>query len=126
MKITAQDLLRFGVIDSILKEPAGGAHRDPDAMIATTGEAIARALDELRPLDGKTLRGQRREKFPGYRPQAGMSPASAGIAFVPAEDWGEIGGGYLGLFLRGSPLSTLRIAVVWGPWGCHALRITIC
>ncbi|MGP8120478.1 MAG: acetyl-CoA carboxylase carboxyltransferase subunit alpha [Xanthobacteraceae bacterium] len=63
MKITAQDLLRFGVIDSILKEPAGGAHRDPDAMIATTGEAIARALDELRPLDGKTLRDQRRQKF---------------------------------------------------------------
>ncbi len=63
MKITAQDLLRFGVIDSILKDPAGGAHRDPDAMIATTGEAIARALDELRPLDGKTLRDQRRQKF---------------------------------------------------------------
>jgi acetyl-CoA carboxylase carboxyl transferase subunit alpha len=63
MKITAQDLLRFGVIDSILKEPAGGAHRDPDAMIATTGEAIARSLDELRPLDGKTLRDQRRQKF---------------------------------------------------------------
>ena len=44
MKITAQDMLRFGVIDSILKEPPGGAHRDPDAMIATTGEAIAQAL----------------------------------------------------------------------------------
>ena len=46
MKITAQDMLRFGVIDSILKEPSGGAHRDPDAMIATTGEAIAQAFDE--------------------------------------------------------------------------------
>ncbi|MEI9926265.1 MAG: hypothetical protein WDN50_25470 [Bradyrhizobium sp.] len=41
MKITAQDMLRFGVIDSILKEPSGGAHRDSAAMIATTGEAIA-------------------------------------------------------------------------------------
>ena len=35
LKITAQDLLRFGVVDSILKEPAGGAHRDPDGMIAS-------------------------------------------------------------------------------------------
>ncbi|MBR1217128.1 acetyl-CoA carboxylase carboxyltransferase subunit alpha [Bradyrhizobium sp. U87765 SZCCT0131] len=63
MKITAQDLLRFGVIDSVLKEPAGGAHRDPDAMISTTGAAIALALDDLRHLDGKTLRDQRRQKF---------------------------------------------------------------
>lgn len=63
MKITAQDLLRFGVIDSILREPAGGAHRDPDAMIATTSAAIALALDDLRHLDGKTLRDQRRQKF---------------------------------------------------------------
>src|SRR6202163_488205 len=44
MKITAQDMLRFGVIDSILREPAGGAHRDSQAMIATTGEAIAQAF----------------------------------------------------------------------------------
>ncbi|UTD30220.1 acetyl-CoA carboxylase carboxyltransferase subunit alpha [Bradyrhizobium sp. WD16] len=63
MKITAQDLLRFGVIDGILKEPSGGAHRDPDAMITTAGNAIALALDELRPLDGKVLRDQRRQKF---------------------------------------------------------------
>ncbi|WP_315836824.1 acetyl-CoA carboxylase carboxyltransferase subunit alpha [Bradyrhizobium prioriisuperbiae] len=63
MKITAQDLLRFGVIDSILREPAGGAHRDPAAMIATTGTAIALALDDLRNFDGKTLRDQRRQKF---------------------------------------------------------------
>ena len=63
MKITAQDLLRFGVIDSVLKEPAGGAHLDPDAMISTTGAAIALALDDLRHLDGKTLRDQRRQKF---------------------------------------------------------------
>jgi len=63
MKITAQDLLRFGVIDSILKEPCGGAHRDPAAMIATASDAIARAFDELRPLDPKALRDQRRQKF---------------------------------------------------------------
>jgi len=63
MKITAQDMLRFGVIDSILKEPVGGAHRDPAAMIATTGDAIAKAFDELRGLDGNAVRKQRRQKF---------------------------------------------------------------
>ena len=63
MKITAQDLLRFGVIDAILREPAGGAHRDPEAMITTTGNAIALALDDLRPLDAPTLRNKRRQKF---------------------------------------------------------------
>jgi len=63
MKITAQDMLRFGVIDHILKEPAGGAHRDPAAMIASTGEAIAQAFDDLRNLDADAIRKQRRQKF---------------------------------------------------------------
>jgi acetyl-CoA carboxylase carboxyl transferase subunit alpha len=63
MKITAQDLQRFGIIDGILKEPAGGAHRDPDAVIATTGEAIAHAIGELRELDPDSIRRQRRQKF---------------------------------------------------------------
>ena len=63
MKITAQDMLRFGVIDSILREPAGGAHRDPAAMIATTGDAIAQALNDMRNLDADTIRKQRRQKF---------------------------------------------------------------
>src|SRR5918993_1508117 len=47
MKITAQDLLRLGVIDSILPEPVGGAHREPRAAIEATGEAIAGAFAEL-------------------------------------------------------------------------------
>ena len=63
MKITAQDLLRFGVIDSILKEPVGGAHRDASTMIAVTGDAIAQAFNDLRPLDRGTIRKQRRQKF---------------------------------------------------------------
>src|SRR6201747_1131005 len=40
MKITAEDLMRFGVIDEIIPEPVGGAHRDPAAAIAATGEAL--------------------------------------------------------------------------------------
>ena len=63
MKITAQDMLRFGVIDTILKEPVGGAHRDPTAMIAATGEAIAQAFSELKGLDADAVRKQRRQKF---------------------------------------------------------------
>ena len=63
MKITAQDMVRFGVIDSIVPEPAGGAHRDPQAAIAVTGEAIANALSELRGLDRDAVRNQRRDKF---------------------------------------------------------------
>jgi len=63
MKITAQDLLRFGVIDAIVPEPTGGAHRDPAAAIAATGEAIATALAELQGLDPATIVRLRREKF---------------------------------------------------------------
>lgn len=63
MKITAQDLLRFGVIDSIVKEPVGGAHRDPEAAVAAVGDAISDALGQLVGLDGPALRKARREKF---------------------------------------------------------------
>jgi acetyl-CoA carboxylase carboxyl transferase subunit alpha len=63
MKITAQDMLRFGVIDTILREPAGGAHRDPQTMIAATGDAIAEAFNDLRNLDPEAIRKQRRQKF---------------------------------------------------------------
>jgi acetyl-CoA carboxylase carboxyl transferase subunit alpha len=63
MKITAEDLARFGVIDAIVPEPVGGAHRDPAAAIAATGDAIATALAELAGLDRETVRRQRRDKF---------------------------------------------------------------
>src|SRR5712672_244700 len=63
MKITAQDLSRFGVIDQIVTEPVGGAHRDPATTIASTAEAIANALDELKVLDRDAVRRERREKF---------------------------------------------------------------
>ena len=63
MKITAQDLLRFAVVDTIVAEPTGGAHREPAAAIAAAGEAIAEALDQLRGLDRATIVRLRREKF---------------------------------------------------------------
>jgi acetyl-CoA carboxylase carboxyl transferase subunit alpha len=63
MKITAEDMARFGVIDQIVTEPPGGAHRDPAGAIASTGEAIANALRELAGLDRDAVRRMRREKF---------------------------------------------------------------
>jgi acetyl-CoA carboxylase carboxyl transferase subunit alpha len=63
MKITAQDLADFGVIDTIVTEPAGGAHRDPAATITAAGDAIAAAFTELSGLDGDSIRRERRQKF---------------------------------------------------------------
>jgi acetyl-CoA carboxylase carboxyl transferase subunit alpha len=63
MKITAEDMMRFGVIDRIVPEPAGGAHRDRAAAIAATAEAITGALEDLAGLNRETVRRQRREKF---------------------------------------------------------------
>src|SRR5712691_6630177 len=63
MKITAQDLARFGLIDKVVTEPIGGAHRDPATAIASTGDAIAVALDEITGYDRESVRRLRREKF---------------------------------------------------------------
>jgi len=63
MKITARDLERFGIVDAIVAEPSGGAHRDPAAAIIATGQAIGDALAELRGLDRATIARLRREKF---------------------------------------------------------------
>jgi acetyl-CoA carboxylase carboxyl transferase subunit alpha len=64
MKITAQDLLGFGVIDGIIEEPAGGAHRHPDAVMASTGKAIGDFLRTFPGNKGKLeIREHRREKF---------------------------------------------------------------
>jgi acetyl-CoA carboxylase carboxyl transferase subunit alpha len=63
MRITAQDLLKFGLIDAIIQEPVGGAHRDPAAAIAATGDAIASALEGLGNLSPDAIREARADKF---------------------------------------------------------------
>src|SRR5690348_11726819 len=63
MKITAQDMVRFGVIDTIIPEPTGGAHRDAAAALAAAGDAIAHALARLGNLDRPAVRRHRRDKF---------------------------------------------------------------
>ncbi len=63
MKVTAQDLLALGVIDRIVKEPVGGAHRDPAAAIGALTAAIDEELNQLAPLPAATLRARREERF---------------------------------------------------------------
>ena len=63
MKITAQDLLKLGVIARIVAEPLGGAHRGPAEAIEALGEALGEELDALAPLDAAGVRQQRRAKF---------------------------------------------------------------
>jgi acetyl-CoA carboxylase carboxyl transferase subunit alpha len=63
MKITAQDLQRFGVIDGIIAEPPGGAHRDPDAAIDAAGDAIEKAIRSFEGKSREDIRKARAEKF---------------------------------------------------------------
>ncbi|MBN9060499.1 MAG: acetyl-CoA carboxylase carboxyltransferase subunit alpha, partial [Rhizobiales bacterium] len=63
MKITAQDLFRFGVIDEVVAEPMGGAHRDPEAAIDAAGNAIEHALASFEGQSEADIKRQRREKF---------------------------------------------------------------
>ncbi len=63
MKVTAQDLLALGVIDRIVKEPVGGAHRDPALTAQGLSKAIGEELDELSKLPADKLRAKREERF---------------------------------------------------------------
>ena len=63
MKITAQDLKRLGVIDKIIKEPTGGAHRQPDKIVKQVGAAIIKEIQILSELDTTALIKRRRDKF---------------------------------------------------------------
>ncbi len=63
MKITAQDLLRFGVIDSIITEPNGGAHRDADSAIRQVGNAVEKAFSDFASMSRDEIRQARADKF---------------------------------------------------------------
>ena len=63
MCITATDLLRLGVVDTIVPEPLGGAQRDPAAAAEALGLAISAALDDMSAMDSIALRKDRRDKF---------------------------------------------------------------
>ena len=63
MRVTAQDLKKLGLIDEIVPEPLGGAHRDPETALAALGDTIATYLAALKPMTPEALRARRREKF---------------------------------------------------------------
>lgn len=63
MRITAQDLRKLGLIDEIVPEPVGGAHRDPEAALTVLGDAVEKALTPLLEQTPEALKARRREKF---------------------------------------------------------------
>jgi acetyl-CoA carboxylase carboxyl transferase subunit alpha len=63
MQVTAQDLLRLGIIDRIIDEPLGGAHRSPQAAMSAMAQAIGTELDHLSSLDAGKLRRDREAKY---------------------------------------------------------------
>jgi acetyl-CoA carboxylase carboxyl transferase subunit alpha len=63
MKITAQDLLRLGIIDGIIPEPVGGAHRDAAGVVQAAGDILVQALSEYDDMAPDEIRKERREKF---------------------------------------------------------------
>ncbi len=63
LKITAQDLAGLNLIDGIVPEPLGGAHREPEAAIAAVDAAVDAAMRSMDGMDGPALLAQRREKF---------------------------------------------------------------
>jgi acetyl-CoA carboxylase carboxyl transferase subunit alpha len=63
LKMTAQDLKKLGVIDDIVAEPAGGAHRQPQQAMQNVGDAVVRILKNFSSASSDVLRTQRREKF---------------------------------------------------------------
>jgi len=63
MKMTAGDLKRLDVIDEVIPEPMGGAHRAPDETIDAVGKIVSGALTDLAQLDRDTLRRRRQDKF---------------------------------------------------------------
>jgi len=84
LKITAEDALRFGVIEEIVPEPLGGAHRDLKTMSRILGDAIERHLNELGHLSGEELVEARYQRFRRLgafdEPQNGFKPELNGHA----------------------------------------------
>ena len=63
MKITAPDLLSMKIVDEVVPEPVGGAHRHAQATMTAVGNAIEKHLGQLEQMDSRALRLQRRERF---------------------------------------------------------------
>ena len=80
LKMTAKDLLNFGVIDDIVPEPIGGAHRDPKAMCTLVGKALTNQLYDLTDLSVDQLLTQREQKYRRIGSVGGLPPAQPGAS----------------------------------------------
>ena len=76
LRMTAKDLREFGIVDDIVPEPIGGAHRDPSLMGTRLGKALAQGLQELQDLSPATLIQQREVKYRAMGRVSGMVAAS--------------------------------------------------
>ena len=63
LKLTAQDLLELDVVDTIISEPLGGAHRNPEKMIRCLAETLRKELQTLMPMSAEELLEQRYQRF---------------------------------------------------------------
>ena len=63
LRLTAQDLSKHGIVDTVLPEPVGGAHRSPDKVISAVGDTVEAALADLAPLEPALRRKRRRDKY---------------------------------------------------------------
>ncbi len=63
LRLTAPDLIQLGVVDSVIPEPLGGAHSDPEVTCQRVGEVIEKSLNDLAPLEIESLLAQRYAKF---------------------------------------------------------------
>jgi acetyl-CoA carboxylase carboxyl transferase subunit alpha len=77
LKLTATDLTEVGIVDEIVPEPVGGAHRDPETTYQSVGVAVAEALDELEEFDTNTLLDRRLEKFDALGAYTSAEPMAA-------------------------------------------------
>ncbi|WP_263808049.1 acetyl-CoA carboxylase carboxyltransferase subunit alpha [Salinibacter sp.] len=77
LKLTATDLTEVGIVDEIVPEPVGGAHRDPQRTYQAVGAAVADALDELEGLDPQALLDRRLEKFDALGAYESAEPMTA-------------------------------------------------
>lgn len=85
LRLTARDLLALGVIDEVIEEPVGGAHRDPEAAAAALGEAIRKNLMVLRRLDAEQLRADRYQRFRRLGALAEVDGGARGRAAIAAD-----------------------------------------
>lgn len=63
LKITGKDLLQYGIVDEVIKEPVGGAHYNPEAMACELKKSLLNALDEYKNMSAQELKDDRYNKF---------------------------------------------------------------